>query len=137
MHRGMDVYNKHFVKDAIDLFHDPFYTQSDIVAAFSRYVAEIVKRFANEPTVFGTLLLFFVVVVVLTSSLGWELANDPRCASSLPATNGCTPQTITKWTATIAAVVKQNDPSHLVSAGQHFPIWSVIGLLLTSFFANR
>jgi len=60
----------------------------------------IVKRFANEPTVFG-----------------WELANDPRCASSLPATNGCTPQTITKWTATIAAVVKQNDPSHLVSAG--------------------
>jgi len=98
--RGMDVYNKRFLKHATDPFHDSFYTDPDVLAAFSRYVAMIVKRYANETSVFG-----------------WELANDPRCASSLPATNDCKPQTITKWVATIAEVVKQNDPNHLVSAG--------------------
>jgi len=98
--RGMDVYNKRFLKHATDPFHDSFYTDPDVLAAFSRYVAMIVKRYANE-----------------TSVLGWELANDPRCASTIPATNDCQTQTITKWTATIAAVVKQNDPNHLVSSG--------------------
>ena len=53
----MDVYNQHFSKNdknATDIFHDPFYTNKDIVDAFSRYVATIVKRYANEPTVLGT-----------------------------------------------------------------------------------
>ena len=59
-------------------------------------------------------------MAILTSSQGWELANDPRCSSGLPASKSCTPQTITKWTATIAAVVKQNDPNHLVSVGKYF-----------------
>ena len=127
LHRGMDVYNKHFIKNSTDVFHDPFYTQSDILTAFSNYVAEIVKRYANETSVLGTFLLSIISIAVLTSSQGWELANDPRCASSLPTTNSCNPHTITKWTATIAAVVKQNDPNHLVSTGQYFVIWSLMG----------
>lgn len=117
LHRGMDVYNRVFLKNATNLFHDPFYTSTDILAAFSRYVAEIVKRYANEPSVLGSSLSYVVMIAVLTSSKGWEIANDPRCASSLPAANGCTTQTITKWTASVASVVKQNDPNHLVSSG--------------------
>ena len=47
--RGMDVYIKHFSKD----FHDEFYTCGDIVDAYSRYIAKIVKRYAHEPAVLG------------------------------------------------------------------------------------
>lgn len=113
----MDVYNRIFLKNATNLFHDPFYTNTDILASFSRYVAEVVKRYANETSLLGTSLSYTVVVVVLTQYQGWEIANDPRCASSLPAANGCTTQTITKWTASVASVVKENDPNHLVSSG--------------------
>ena len=113
----MDIYNRVFIKNTTNLFHDPFYTNTNILAAFSRYVAEIVKRYANETSVLGTFLSYVIMVVVLTSSQGWEIANDPRCASSLPAANGCTTQTITRWTASVASVVKQNDPNHLVSSG--------------------
>ena len=56
LRRGMDVYNKHFCKNATEIFHDNFYTKGDIVDAYSRYVATIVKRYANEPSVLGTLL---------------------------------------------------------------------------------
>ena len=54
--RGMDVYNKHFCKNATEIFHDDFYTKSDILDAYSRYVTTIVKRYANEPSVLGALL---------------------------------------------------------------------------------
>ena len=52
----MDLYNQHFRKKdkkATNITHDQFYTDKDIVDAFSRYVATIVKRYANEPTVLG------------------------------------------------------------------------------------
>ena len=120
LHRGMDVYNRHFCKDhkkASDIFHDDFYTNGDIFDAYSRYVTTIVKRYADEPSVLGTPPNHFVVVVILTSPQGWELANDPRCSSGLPASESCTPQTITQWTANLAAVVKKHDPNHLVSVG--------------------
>ncbi|SRR5258706_2077780 len=117
LHRGMDVYCKHFSKKNQDIFHDDFYTNGDIVDAYSHYIAKVVKRYADEPTVLGTPLNLFVVVAILTSSQGWEIANDPRCSSGLPSSGSCTPQTITQWTATIAAVVKKHAPNHLVSVG--------------------
>ena len=55
--RGMDVYNNHFGRkreNVTDIFHDEFYTDSDIVDAYSRYVATIVKRYTHETTVLGT-----------------------------------------------------------------------------------
>jgi len=55
----MDVYNTHFSKE----HHDEFYTDSDIVDAYSRYVATIVKRYANETSVLGTPLSIIIVVV--------------------------------------------------------------------------
>ena len=59
LRRGMDVYNNHFCKkdkNSTDISHDQFYTDNAIVDAFSRYVATIVKRYANEPSVLGALL---------------------------------------------------------------------------------
>src|SRR5258706_4505216 len=57
LRRGMDVYNKHFCnrhKKDNDIFHDEFYTNHDIVDAYSRYVATIVKCYAQETSVLGT-----------------------------------------------------------------------------------
>jgi hypothetical protein len=54
---GMDVYNRHFGNEQnkdTDIFHDDFYTNGDIVDAYSRYVSTIVKRYADEPSVLGT-----------------------------------------------------------------------------------
>jgi hypothetical protein len=62
--------------------HDLFYTDPTIVQAFKNYVSQVVPRFANSSTV-----------------LAWELANDPRCNSTLPASPQCNTQTITKWVA--------------------------------------
>jgi len=79
----MDVYNTHFCnrhKKDNDIFHDEFYTKDDIVEAYSRYVATIVKRYAQETSVLGTPLNQFVAVVILTSSQGWEIANDSPLA---------------------------------------------------------
>ena len=52
--RGMDVYNKHFGEKDSEIFHDDFYTKSDIVDAYSHYVATVVKRFAHETAILGT-----------------------------------------------------------------------------------
>ena len=43
-----------FCKTATEIFHDDFYTKSDIVDAYSRYVATIVKRYAHETSILGT-----------------------------------------------------------------------------------
>ena len=52
--RGMDVYNKHFREKDTESFHDDFYTKSDIVDAFSHYVATVVKRYSHETAILGT-----------------------------------------------------------------------------------
>jgi len=99
----MDTYVKHFHSDQTNgatLLHDVFYTNQTIINSFHSYVSTIVKRYANEPSV-----------------LGWEVANDPRCNSTLPASGVCNPHTITSWTANVTSVIKHNDPNHLVASG--------------------
>jgi len=49
--------------------------------------------------------------------LGWELGNDLRCASTLPASSNCKPETITKWAADISSYIKTLDKTHLITAG--------------------
>ncbi|CCA78057.1 related to beta-mannanase [Serendipita indica DSM 11827] len=99
---GMDTYVKHFSPNSQvkDLSHDIFYTDNKMIDSFKSYAATIVKRYSTEPSV-----------------LGWEIANDPRCSSTLPSSRLCKTQTLTKWTANIAQTVKQNDPNHLVATG--------------------
>ena len=78
---GIDLYVQNFHPGGT---HDLFYTDNTIISAFKNYVAQVVKRYANNPTVFG-----------------WELGNDLRCSSTFPASSSCNPQTITKWVVEI------------------------------------
>lgn len=95
---GMDAYVRHF---GVDKQHDEFYTNNTIIDLFKNYTTNVVSRYVNSPAIFG-----------------WELANDPRCNSSLPSTN-CTPQTVTRWHSILAQHVLSVDPNHLVSSGNH------------------
>ncbi|KAH6918595.1 beta-mannase [Coprinopsis sp. MPI-PUGE-AT-0042] len=92
---GMDTYLRTLGLKS----HDDFYTNEKIIGLFKDYTATIAKRYTNSPSVFA-----------------WELANDPRCTSTLPAA-ACNPQVVTKWHGTLAEHVKTVDPNHLVSSG--------------------
>lgn len=94
---GIDTYIRHFGNES---FHDKFYTDDTIINSFKDYVQTIVKRYSTS-----------------TAVLGWEIANDPRCESTLPASNDCKPQTVTQWTSDLAQYVKEQDPNHLVASG--------------------
>ena len=104
LRRGMDVYNKHFCnshKKDDDIFHDEFYTKDDIVDAYSRYVATIVKRYAQEASVLGTPLS--IVLLRWSYSPHLEVGNLPtthavppvflrlRAAHLRPLLNGLRP----------------------------------------------
>lgn len=83
----MDLYIKNFHPGGT---HDLFYTDPTIIKAFKDYLAHVVPRYANNPAV-----------------LGWELGNDLRCSSTLPASNSCNTNTITKWVAEICEPLTQ------------------------------
>ncbi|KAJ7452419.1 glycoside hydrolase family 5 protein [Mycena galericulata] len=93
---GMDAYVRAFGAAS----HDAFYTNETIISAFENYTTQIVTRFVNS-----------------TAILAWEIANDPRCNSSIGATPSCNTTTITSWHSRIAQHIRKLDPNHLVSAG--------------------
>jgi mannan endo-1,4-beta-mannosidase len=93
---GMDVYVRQFgLTD-----HDEFYTNQTLINSFLNYTTQVVTRYVNSPAV-----------------LAWEIANDPRCNSSVSASPTCTPQIITKWHDIVAQHIKSIDPNHLISSG--------------------
>ncbi|EKM61758.1 glycoside hydrolase family 5 protein [Phanerochaete carnosa HHB-10118-sp] len=95
---GMDVYTQQILGSAD---HDLFYTNAQVIAAYKNYIKTFVGRYVNEPTI-----------------LGWELANEPRCAGSTGTTSGtCTTATVTNWISEISAYIKSIDPNHLVALG--------------------
>jgi len=77
-----------------------FYTDQTLLNAFLNYTTQIVTRYVNSPAI-----------------LGWELANDPRCNSTLPATDQCNTNTVTLWHSQVAQHIKSIDPNHLVTSG--------------------
>ncbi|KAH0830561.1 glycoside hydrolase family 5 protein [Lanmaoa asiatica] len=93
---GMDLYVRQFGLQT----HDQFYTNPSILNSFMNFTTQVVSRYVNSPAVFS-----------------WELANDPRCNSTIPASSSCTTETITRWHATVAAHIRSIDPNHLISAG--------------------
>ncbi|KAL4067621.1 glycoside hydrolase family 5 protein [Scleroderma citrinum] len=93
---GMDMYVRQFGQN----YHDQFYTDQNILNAFKNFTTQVVSRYVNNPAVFS-----------------WEIANDARCASTLPASSSCTTETVTQWHATIAEHILSIDPNHLVSSG--------------------
>ncbi|KAF8582695.1 glycoside hydrolase family 5 protein [Ramaria rubella] len=93
---GMDAYVRaHNLTE-----HDQFFTNQTLIDAFENYLGVLIPRYVNN-----------------TELLGWELANDPRCNSTLPNSPTCSSLNITQWHATIATRVKQLDPNHLVASG--------------------
>lgn len=93
---GMDTYIRQFGGSK----HDEFYTNATLLAAFQNYTTQIVTRYVNNSTVFS-----------------WEIANDPRCNSSVEASPSCTSTTVTQWHSTIGQHIKSIDPNHIVSSG--------------------
>ncbi|KAI5987677.1 glycoside hydrolase family 5 protein [Pisolithus albus] len=93
---GMDLYVRQFGLQC----HDEFYTDETILKAFQNFTSQIVSRYVNNPAIFS-----------------WELANDPRCDSTLPASGSCTTETVTQWHATMAQYIRSIDPNHLISSG--------------------
>ncbi|KAI0320106.1 glycoside hydrolase superfamily [Amylostereum chailletii] len=94
---GMDAYVREFGQDKL---HSEFYTNMTIRAFFQNYTQAVVSRFANNPRV-----------------LSWELANDPRCNSSVPTSDTCNTNTVTQWHADVSTFVRSVDPNHMVSTG--------------------
>jgi len=94
---GMDTYVRNFGGPQE---HDQFYVNQTFIRAFMNYTSQIVSRYANQSNLFA-----------------WELANDPRCNSSIPASVGCEARNVTQWHSTLAQHVQTVDPNHLVSSG--------------------
>ncbi|KAF5391442.1 hypothetical protein D9757_001897 [Collybiopsis confluens] len=93
---GMDVYVRQFgFKN-----HNDFYTNETLINTFKNYTDQIVTRYIDRPGV-----------------LAWEVANDPRCNSTVAASPDCNTQNITSWHATISTHIKMRDPNHLISSG--------------------
>ncbi|KAF8649026.1 hypothetical protein AX16_006067 [Volvariella volvacea WC 439] len=94
---GMDTYVRNF---GCEMEHDQFYLNEKIIKAFLHYVTCIVSRYRDSPAIFQ-----------------WEIANDARCRSSLPASDNCNTTVTTQWFARVASHIKSIDPNHLVTAG--------------------
>jgi mannan endo-1,4-beta-mannosidase len=94
----MDFYVRAF---GVNKDHDEFYTDDTIINLFTQnYTQAIVSRYSNS-----------------TAILSWELANDPRCSSSLPSSITCNTNTITSWTNQVAGFVRSIDKNRLVASG--------------------
>ncbi|KAF8163296.1 glycoside hydrolase family 5 protein [Crassisporium funariophilum] len=94
---GMDAYVREFGNATM---HDEFYVNPTILNSFMNYTTQVVSRYVHSPAIFA-----------------WEIANDPRCNSSIPATNDCKTTTVTQWHSQVAQHVNTVDPNHLVSSG--------------------
>ncbi|TFK71218.1 glycoside hydrolase family 5 protein [Pluteus cervinus] len=94
---GMDVYLQAFSPGGT---HDEFYTNTEIISAFKAYIQHVISRYADDPTI-----------------MAWEIANDPRCGSSILPSNNCNTHTITNWVDEISSFIKGIDKKHLVTAG--------------------
>ncbi|KAF8504040.1 glycoside hydrolase family 5 protein [Hysterangium stoloniferum] len=93
---GADAYVRFFKAET----HDTFFSNQTIISAFQKYIDVIVNRYKDRPAV-----------------LTWELANDPRCNSTLAAHSTCKTTTLTQWHSQVAKHVRALDPNHLVSSG--------------------
>jgi mannan endo-1,4-beta-mannosidase len=94
---GMDAYVREFTKTKT---HDDFYTDDTVRGFFLNYLSVVVARYVDCPAL-----------------LGWEIANDARCASSLAASSSCDTQTVTQFHSDIAQFIRSIDCNHLITSG--------------------
>ncbi|KAL3670975.1 hypothetical protein V7S43_004160 [Phytophthora oleae] len=95
---GMDVY----VQQLGGKYHDDFYTDETIKAAYKNFVKTFVERYADEETI-----------------MAWELCNECRCAGSgaLKESGNCNTTTLTDWMTEMSSYIKTLDSNHLVASG--------------------
>ncbi|THU89503.1 glycoside hydrolase family 5 protein [Dendrothele bispora CBS 962.96] len=93
---GMDIYVRQFGLQN----HDEFYQNETLITAFENYTRQVITRYVNSTAVFS-----------------WEIANDPRCNSTVPASSGCKTTTVTRWHSRLADHIRSIDPNHLISTG--------------------
>jgi len=97
---GMDVYLSQLTPGA---YHDTFYTNPTIIAAYKNYVEFVVNRYKTNPAI-----------------MAWELANEPQCAGSVandasPTCNATA--SIVPWATEMSSYIKSLDPNHLITLG--------------------
>ncbi|KDQ18792.1 glycoside hydrolase family 5 protein [Botryobasidium botryosum FD-172 SS1] len=95
---GADVYVQQLLGPHAT--HDEFFSNPIVIAAFKNYVKAVVSRYINSPAIFS-----------------YELMQDPRCFSTLPASPACSAQTITLWHAEISKFIKDLDCNHMAGSG--------------------
>lgn len=109
---GMDQYNLWYGTK----YHDDFYSDERIKAAYKKYIEAVVNRknsitgvsYKNDPTI-----------------LAWELANEPFCftdnygwrSTQFASSSGCNAQKITSWADQISTYIRSIDPNHLIAMG--------------------
>ncbi|KAF7296256.1 Glycoside hydrolase [Mycena chlorophos] len=98
---GIDVYTTQILGSS-GTYHDTFFSNAQVIAAYKEYVQFVVNRYVDEPGI-----------------LGWELLNEPRCSGSGPleASPTCNVTTITNWVSELSAYIKSIDSNHLVGLG--------------------
>jgi mannan endo-1,4-beta-mannosidase len=90
---GMDQYLSWFGRDE----HHEFYTAPEVRAAYKNWIATLVHRrnsingklYRDDPAIFA-----------------WELANEPRCKGTGPASSGWTNQTIVTWASEMTSYLR-------------------------------
>ncbi|KAF4031016.1 Cellulase (glycosyl hydrolase family 5) [Phytophthora infestans] len=95
---GMDVYNQQLGGK----YHDDFYTDEKIKAAYKNFVKTFVTRYTHEETI-----------------MAWQLCDECRCSGSgtLKESGSCTTATLTDWMAEMSSYIKSLDSNHLVASG--------------------
>nr|AFJ68087.1 MAN5 [Bispora antennata] len=88
---GMAAYRSYYNLSTTD--QSQWYTSAAVQAQYQKYIATVVARYKDNPTVFS-----------------WELANEPRC-------NGCATSVVTNWIKTTSAYIKSLDSKHMVCIG--------------------
>jgi mannan endo-1,4-beta-mannosidase len=88
---GMAAYNSYYNLSTTD--PSQWYLSSAAQSQYQKYIAAVVSRYKNNPTIFS-----------------WELANEPRCT-------GCSTSIVTNWVAKTSAYIKSLDPNHMVCIG--------------------
>ncbi|KAH9981300.1 glycoside hydrolase superfamily [Lactifluus volemus] len=87
---GIDSYIQEF---GIAKTHDEFYSSNTIKGFFKNYTTAVISRFVNNSAI-----------------LAWELANDPRCSSTVSTSSSCVTTVVTQWHAELA----KHDPRLLM-----------------------
>ena len=82
--------------------HDTFYTNSQIISAYKKFVNFFVNRYINSPAVFA-----------------WELMNEPQCAGDdgRSSSSACGAPMVTSWIQTMSSYIKSIDSQHMVTVG--------------------